>query len=112
MTKSLESVIDRVLAEHSDLFDSLAETNILEYDMSHYILQHKEGLAEQVNKLRKPHHELFPPSLQDVYAHQFEEEAFKVIRKAIQDSFQLDPENLLRLTPKLVKKVAPELLHV
>jgi hypothetical protein len=84
---------------------------INEYDISEWILNHKDGLKLKLLSLYRPAYHLFPPAMLSIYLQQYEEGALSIIRKEINNQFNLDPETLLSvITVKFVKSIAPELL--
>lgn len=84
----------------------------IDYDISEWLLLHKEGLKEQLSSLHKDT-SFFPASLLEIYYSQYEDAALYLIRKEIANSFNLDPESIqTRITKNLIKRVAKDLLLV
>mgnify|MGYP001589935128 CR=1 FL=1 len=74
-----------------------------EQDVKDYLLQHKEGLEDEIRKNVKECSDLFPPSLYNIYLEQYRDKALEIIKENVGQSFNLTPEELhLILTEKFV----------
>ena len=106
-----EKASRKVMQDHKQLYEDLALVDTLEYDITEYILKHKEGFKDKLDPLRKTNTDLFPDTLYEIYAHQFENVALKLIKDEVTQAFNLDPENSMRVTIKLIKQVASDVLQ-
>lgn len=103
-------IFEKVLEDHKSLFEQLEPYDTLEYEIAQYALQHKEGLQDKMNALKKDKSEFFPTELYHVYLDQYTEEALSSIRNEISKALNLDPEQSLRVTKEVIDTVAPDLL--
>lgn len=108
--KKIIRIFEKVIEKHKNTFKKLEPFDILEYDIAQYVLQHKEGLQDKMNALKKDKSEFFPTELYHVYLDQYTEEALSSIRNEISKALNLDPEQSLRVTKEVIGAVAPDLL--
>lgn len=109
MAKSFDEIVSEVLEKHSDLVESLAEFDTLEYDVQVYLLENKEELSKLL-PVGKKREEFHPPELYDIYSAEYAENAVSILRKEISQVFSLDAENSLRIDRKCINMVARDLL--
>lgn len=98
-------------AKYKILYDKFDDVEMLEWDIGEYLLDNKEKLQDKLTHLKRNQTDLYPVSLYEIYLHQYEEEAVKIIRNDISLSLNLDPENSLRVNSKLIKLLAADLLR-
>lgn len=105
-----DEMVKDVLERHKDLFEALAPIDILEYDVAQYIITNQEAFREKLKPYVKSQPEMFPPSLYEIYLHQYEAKAFEVILDTVSEVFNLDPEGRLRVPKELIRRIAGDLL--
>lgn len=82
------------LDQYSDLLKDLAEHDTLEYEISDWLLHHKAGLEEEIQKFYRPNYELFPESMYYIYLNDYKREVLKTVKEHISQGLNLNPELL------------------
>lgn len=106
----VDDACKKVLDKYADLFKELASKDNLEYDMTQYILLHKDGLKSKIDTLFPVNETL--NELKSLQKEQREENILRFLRDELSYTFNLNSEELLaRLDRNFIKTIAKELLE-
>jgi len=74
----------------------------LEFDITEWLLNNKEGLVENIIRTHNPAYKLLPDVLFDIYLDNYSNKVLNIIKQDLIAPFHLNPEELENITKEYI----------